>query len=136
MGSFSNVTELELLDHIVGKGSYTMPAAVAIGLCTADPTDAGTGASCNECTAASYERVAAAAAAWEVAAAGATQTATDLTFPEAAESWGVITHFGIFDGTTKGAGVMLAHGALTASKTIDSGDTPKFAAGAIDITLD
>ena len=46
-GTFSDYTENELLDHIMGVGSLTMPT-VYVALCTGDPTDAGTGASMNE----------------------------------------------------------------------------------------
>jgi len=48
MGSFSNYAEVKILDHVVGKTSFTMPIAY-VTLATADPTDAGTGASHNEC---------------------------------------------------------------------------------------
>jgi hypothetical protein len=40
------------------------------------------------------------------------------------------------DGTLSPLGNMLAHAALTASRSIESGDTPKFSAGDLDITLD
>lgn len=136
MGSFSNYTELKVLDHIVGKTSFTMPTAY-LALATADPTDAGTGASMNECANAnSYARVSTAGADWAAAAAGANQNANDITFPEASGSWGTVTHFALVDSGTWGAGNMIGHGSLAASKAIGSGDTPKFAAGDIDITLD
>jgi len=136
MGSFSNYAELKILDHIVGKTSFTMPTCY-VSLATADPTDAGTGASHNECANAnSYARVTTAGADWEAAASGANQNAQDITFPEASGSWGTVTHFALLDSGTHGAGNVLAHGALGASKAIGDGDTPKFAAGDIDITLD
>lgn len=134
-GSFSNYTELALLDHVVGKTSHAVPT-VFCGLCTADPLDAGVGSDCNECANANnYARIAT-AGLWEAAAAGAIQNASDITFAEANGSWGTVTHFALFDSGTYGAGNMLAHGDLSASKVIGSGDTPKFAAGDIDITLD
>jgi len=40
------------------------------------------------------------------------------------------------DGTLYPCGNMLAHGQLGTSKVISSGDTPKFAAGDLDVTLD
>jgi len=135
MGSFSNYAEDAILDHIVGKTSFTMPT-VCVGLATSDPTDAGTGASMNECAnTGSYARTAT-SGLWEAASGGAIQNGTDITFPEASGSWGTVTHFALLDSASYGAGNMLAHGALSASKAIGSGDTPKFAAGDIDITLD
>ncbi len=82
----------------------------------------------------SYARVATAGADWNVASGGAIANANDITFPEATDSWGTITHFALFDAAS--AGNMLAHGALSVSKSISSGDTAKFAAGDLDVTLD
>lgn len=135
-GSFSDYAEVALLEHLVGKTSYAVPT-VAVGLCTADPTDAGVGSSCNEVTSGnSYARTVT-AGLWEAAASpgGTIQNASDITFPEASGSWGTVTHFALFDSASYGAGNMLAHGDLGASKAIGNGDTPKFAAGDIDISL-
>jgi hypothetical protein len=136
MGSFANYLENKLLDHVVGKTSYTMPTAY-IALCTADPTDAGSGGGMNEVADANnYARKSTAGGDWNAASGGAIDNANAITFNQASGSWGTVTHFAIVDSATHGAGNMLAHGALGASKTIDSGDTPEFAAGDIDITLD
>jgi len=135
-GSASNYAENKLLDHLTGKTAFAKPT-VHIGLCTADPTDAGTGASCNECPDSGYyARVATDGDDWDAAAAGATANAEIITFPEATGSWGEATHFALFDSGTHGAGNMLAHASLGVSKTITTGDTPKFAVGELDITMD
>ena len=131
MGSFANYLENKVLDHILGKTAYTMPAAYIV-LSTADPTDAGTGLA--EPVGGAYARKATVAADWAVAANGATSNANALTFPQATGNWGTITHFAIMDAAT--AGNVLAHGALTLSKAINTGDTATFAAGDLDITLD
>lgn len=124
-GSFSDYFELEILDHIFMKGSWAMPSNLWVGLSTADPLDTGAGLA--EPSGNGYARVSTAGATWNVAASGSTSNATDITFPEASGSWGTISHFAIFDAAT--AGNMLAHGDLTASKAIDSGDTAKFTGG-------
>lgn len=135
-GSASNYAENKFLDHLTGKTAFAKPTAY-IGLCTADPTDAGTGADCNECANANaYARVATAGADWTAAADGATANAQIITFPEATGSWGTVTHFALFDSGTYGAGNMLAHASLSVSKGISDGDTPKFAVGELDITMD
>lgn len=131
MGSFSNYAENKILDHIVGKTSYTMPTAY-IALSTADPTDAGTGLT--EPVGGAYARKATTGADWAAAASGATSNATVLSFPQATGSWGTITHFALMDAAT--AGNMIGHGALTASKVISTGDTATFSIGDLDITLD
>ena len=134
-GSFSDYLEVELLDMIVGKTDYTMPTAY-LALCTADPTDAGTGASMNEVADANaYARVTTDGDDWDAAASGATANAKALAFTAASGSWGTITHFALLDSGTHGEGNMLAHGDLTVSKAITSGDTVTFAIGDIDITL-
>lgn len=130
MGSFSDYWENEILDHIFGKGSYT-PPTIYVGLSTADPLDNGSGLA--EPTGNGYARVQTPAADWNAAAGGALDNVNDITFPQATGSWGTITHFALFD-TTSG-GNILAHGALSASKTIGSGDTAKFAAGDLDVSL-
>lgn len=139
MGSFSNYLEDELLDHVVGKTAYVMPTAY-VALCTADPTDTGTGASMSEVpNAGAYARVSTAGADWNASASGSISNVNDVTFPEASASWGTVTHFAIVDSGTYGAGNLLAHGTLGTSKTVNSGDTAKFAGGtpgAIVVTLD
>jgi hypothetical protein len=131
MGSFADYWENEILDHLFGKGSYT-PPTIYVGLSTADPTDDTSGLA--EPSGGSYARVATAGADWNVASGGAIDNTNDITFPEATGNWGTITHFVLFDAAS--AGNMLAHGSVSASKTIGSGDTAKFAAGDLDITLD
>jgi len=137
--SFSDYLETHLLDQIVGKTDYTMPTAY-VALCTADPTDAGTGANCSEVpNSNAYARVSTAGANWNAAASGSISNVNDITFPEATGSWGTITHFAIIDSGTHGAGNLLASGALDVSKAVGSGDTPKFTGGtpgAFVITLD
>lgn len=135
MASASNYLENKLLDHITGKTAYTKPT-VYLALCTADPTDAGTGASMNEVPdAGAYARVATSGATWNAASGGSTTNAAAITFTKATGSWGTITHFVLIDSGTHGAGNVIAHGALDASKAVISGDTVEFAIDSIDITL-
>jgi hypothetical protein len=132
MGSFSNYAELKILDHIVGKTSFTMPTNIYLALSTADPTDDGSGIA--EPVGNNYSRKQTVGADWAAASGGAITSAADLSFAEASGSWGTITHFAAFDAAS--GGNMLFHGALAAMKPIGSGDTFKFAAGDIDATLD
>ena len=55
-----------------------------------------------------------------------------LTFSAATAAWGKISYFGIWDAAT--AGNFLGSGALTTPKPVNSGDTARFAAGALTIT--
>ena len=131
MGSFTDHWENEILDHLFGKGSYT-PPTIHVGLSTADPGDSGAGLS--EPSGNGYARVSTAAADWNSASGGSLDNANAIVFPQATGSWGTITHFALFDAST--GGNMLAHGSLTQSKTVASGDTAQFAAGDLDVSLD
>ena len=132
-GSKSDYLELELLDHVLGGGDYSRPATVYIALYTVAPTDAGGG---TECTGGSYVRksVTNNDTNWPAAAAGAKANGTEIAFVEATGDWGTVVAFGIFD--AESGGNLLYWGDLSASKSIDSGDTAKFAVGDIDITED
>jgi hypothetical protein len=129
--SFSNYLELELLDHLMGKGSYT-PPTVYIALSTADPGEAGAGMA--EPSGNGYQRKQTAAGDWNVASSGQTTNANELAFPEATGSWGTITHFAFFDASTSGN--FLGSGALTTPRVVDSGTILRFAAADCVVSLD
>jgi len=131
MGGFSDYWENKILDHIFGKGSYT-PPTIYVGLSTADPTDDGSGLA--EPSGNGYARVQTSASNWNAASNGSLDNASDISFAQATGSWGTITHFAMFDAAT--AGNMLAHGALSQSKSISESDTARFEAGDLDISLD
>jgi len=131
MGSFANYWENEILDHLFGKGSYT-PPTIYVGLSTADPSDDASGLA--EPSGNSYARVSTSGADWNIASGGTIDNANEITFPQASGNWGTLTHFALFDAAS--GGNMLAHGPLSISKTISSGDTAKFAAGDLDVSLD
>lgn len=132
-GSFSDHLEDELLDHVFGGGDYSRPATVYVALYTVAPTDAGGG---TECTGGSYARksVTNNDTNFPAASSGAKSNGTDIEFVEATGDWGTVVAFAIFDALS--GGNMLCWADLSANKDIDSGDTAKFAAGELDITLD
>ena len=131
MGSFSNHLEVELLDHVFSKGSYT-PPTMYVALSTADPLDDGSGLA--EPSGDGYARVQTAGTDWNAALGGAIDNSNAITFNEATGAWGNITHFALFDAAS--GGNMLLSGALGMSKTFSSGDTATFAAGDLDVSLD
>jgi len=131
MGGFADYWENKILDHIFSKGSYT-PPTIYVGLSTADPTDDGAGL--DEPSGNAYARVQTSVSDWNAAANGSLDNAGNITFAQATGNWGTITHFALFDAPT--AGNMLAHGALSQSKSISELDTARFEAGDLDISLD
>lgn len=129
MSAASDYLEAKLLDHALGTTPYTAPANVYVGLFTSDPTDAGSG---TEVSGGSYAREQASFAA-ATTPGGSASTNADITFTTATANWGTITHVGIYDAST--AGNLLFHGAVTTSKTIESGDTFQISSGNLTITL-
>lgn len=129
-GNLALYAENKVLELLVGKTAFATPTAY-VGLFTVAPDEDGAGGT--EMSLGNYVRKSTAGADWEAAAAGAIQNANDIEFIECASAnWGTAVAFGIWDAET--AGNMIAWADLSANKVIDIGDTPKFAAGALDIT--
>lgn len=128
MGSLSDYAENALLGHVLNT-AYTRPTAVYIGLCTADPTDAATGASCNEVANANgYARK---AISFGAASTRRITQDAQVDFDTATGSWGTVTHWVITDSITYGAGNVLAHGQFTSSFAPVLGNTPRIASGQV-----
>lgn len=132
MGSLTNYGENALLGHLFAS-AYTPVATLYLALCTADPTDAATGASMNEvANSGSYARTAitlGAASSRRVTQSGG------VTFPTATGSWGTSTHWAIVDTNTYGSGNVLAHGAWGTGKSIVTGNTPSVASGEVYVEI-
>lgn len=133
MGSLSNVAEIALLKHLTKETAYTPAATLYLALATSDPGEAATGASMNEvANSGSYARQAITFGA--AASRRVTQSGT-VTFTAATGSWGTVTHWAVVDSATHGAGNVLAYGALGASKSVISGNTPSVASGEVYVEI-
>ena len=128
MGALTDYLENKLLDHVLRNVAYTPPATVYVGLFTAAPGETGGG---TEVSGGGYARQ---AVSFSAAANGQTSNSADITFPVATANWGTITHIALFDAAT--AGNMLWYGALSASKTIQTGDQFIIKAGNLTCSLD
>lgn len=126
MSAMTNYLENEILDHILGTGSWTMPSTVYLALFTAAPGEAGGG---TEVSGSGYARQ---ATAFGAASGGVASNSAIEAFTAAGGNWGTITHWALFDASTSGN--MLVYGALTASRVVNDGDTISFAIGAVQIT--
>lgn len=141
MSAMSDYLEVEIRKHIFRTGSFTKPTVLAVALCTASPTDAGTGASMNELPNANgYARqtLNPLDANWSALSStgGATANQAAITFgPCTSSDWAAVTHVAICDSATHGAGNMLLWGALAASKTVQVGDTVSFDVDDLVITF-
>ena len=126
MSAMSDYLENEILDHILGTGAYTMPTTVYVGLSTGSFNDDNSG---TELSGNNYARE---SISFGAASSGTASNDAAVEFNAATGSWGTVSHFGIFDALTSGN--LLIHGALTASKVIETGDILKIAIGDMDIT--
>jgi len=129
MAAASDYLENKLLDHALATAAYTTPTDVYVGLHTGSPLDDNSGA--NEVSGNAYVRKVASFAA---AAAGSASTNATITFDAASGNWGTISHISIWDASS--AGNLLFHGAVTTSKTIETGDTFQISSGNLTISLD
>lgn len=131
MGSFSDYAETQVLNHFFKGTPYSQPTNLYVALCTADPTDAGTGSTITEPSGNGYARVQ--FDTWTISG-NSVENNGAVTFPQASGSWGTITHFAIVDAAT--AGNVVAHGDVTPTQAIVSGNTPSFPSGDLSATLD
>lgn len=134
MSQMTDYLEGQLIAHLFRTGSFTKPTVLAVGLFTAAPSDAGGG---TEVTGGSYARATLnpldANWAAPVGGNGVTSNSSTITFATPSATWGLVTHFAIFDAAS--AGNMLFWAPLTTSKTINSGDSVTFPAGLLTVTL-
>ena len=123
--SYSDYLENKVQAHVFSGTAYTSPT-LYVALFTTATADDGTG---TEVTGGSYARQ-----TMTMTTTGDTSSnSAAVEFPTATASWGTVTHMAVYDAVS--GGNMLAHGALTTSKTIADGDVFRFPAGDVDITL-
>ena len=144
MSAMSDYLENKLVDQLFRGQAAPTTTTLYVALYTAAPSDPS--ATGTELTGNNYSRVSVTsslanwagtqAAASTVASSGTggqTSNNAAITFPTPSATWGTVTHFAIYDAATTGN--ELFWGALTISKTINSGDTVSFPAGSLAITF-
>jgi hypothetical protein len=129
MAALSDYAEKLLLDWAMTTGSATRPTAWYVALYTAAPSDSGGG---TEVSTGGYSRQAVTFGAAS-SPGGTTSNTGAVSFTASGANYGTVTHIGIFDNSTSGN--LLWHGSLTASKTVNDGDTLEFSIGNIDLTI-
>lgn len=146
----SDYLEGKLLNHIFGYNNsasadetYTPPAdnSIYVSLHTGSPLDDNSGNNEVSTSGTAYARSNASnALTWTITQAAGVTTATNdqaIAFPQATANYNAdVTHIGIYDSATVGAGNLLFHGALTVTKTVTTGDTFQINAGSLTITLE
>lgn len=124
MGSLTNFSENELVDHLLGVGAYTAPTTVYLALSTADPTDDASGLAEPGYTGYARKAITFGAASGRTI----TQSAT-VNFDPCTAGSATVTHWALMDAST--VGNALAYGALDVSKNIVSGNTPSVSSGEV-----
>jgi hypothetical protein len=132
MSAASNYLENKILDHVLTATAYTQPSRY-IALFTGNPGEAGSFTNEVSTSGTAYARQAVTFAA---ASSGSSATNATVTFPTATANFGTITHVAVVDSDTEGAGNVLFYGAVTTSKTIETGDTFQISSGNLTISLD
>lgn len=134
MSAASNYLENKLLDHTLGNTSFTQPSTLYIGLFTNDSGNAASnleaGTLSDEISGGAYVRE---TIAFATASGGSASTNATVTFTTANANWGTITHVAVMDASASGN--VLFYGAVTTSKTIESGDTFQVSSGNLTISL-
>lgn len=109
-----------ILNYIL-KGTYP----TYVGLHTAAPTQAVP----SEVTGVGYEREFVNATDWTTPASATSSTSVAVTFNTAGDNWGTVTHVGLWDAAS--GGNLLWSGAMITPRTVGTGETLSFSAGAI-----
>jgi hypothetical protein len=140
MSAASNYLENKLLDHTLkyGTAPYTGASTLYLALFnntstnTAANLEAGTLTDETSTSGTAYARK---TVTFATASSGSSATNATVTFDAATASWGTITHIAVMDGGTAGSGNVLFYGAVTTSKTIDTGDTFQVSSGNLTVSL-
>jgi hypothetical protein len=136
MSAASNYLENKLLDHVLTATGYTAPSTRYLALFTNTSTaaaanlEAGTLTDEVSTSGTAYGRKAITFAA---ASGGSSASNATVTFDAATANWGTITHVAVMDASTSGN--VLFYGAVTTSKTIETGDTFQVSSGNLTISL-
>jgi len=136
MSAASNYLENKVLDHVIGGTTFTAPTNLYLALFTNDGGNAATnleaGTLTDEVSTSStgYVRK---AVSFGAASSGSSSTDATVTFDAATANWGTITHVAVMDASSSGN--VLFWGAVTTSKTIESGDTFQVSSGNLTVSL-
>lgn len=121
-----------VLDHFFGRNSYAFPTNVYAALFSGDPTDAGL--LTDELTESGYARQEISALLGDAdLTTGVISNNALIQYGPATEDWSEITHIGIMDSATIGAGNMIYFGPAVTSRTVNNADTFDIKVGQITI---
>lgn len=124
--NLTDYLENKLLEHSVGKASFTMPTSAKLALFLVAPADDGTGGT--EVSGGAYARQ---TVTWTNAVGGSISNASDIVFPTATANWGLVIAGAVYDQGTN----MLWHGPLGNPRNIATSNVFTVPAGSLVLTL-
>jgi len=138
MTAASNYLENKVLDHVLRYSTAPYTGASTLYLALFNNTSTNTAANLENGTLTDETSTSGTAyvrktVTFAAASSGSSATNATVTFDAATASWGTITHVAVMDAST--AGNVLFWGAVTTSKTIDTGDTFQVTSGNLTISL-
>jgi hypothetical protein len=138
MTAASNYLENKVLDHVLRYSTAPYTGASTLYLALFNNTSTNTAANLENGTLTDETSTSSTAyvrktVTFAAASSGSSATNATVTFDAATASWGTITHVAVMDAST--AGNVLFWGAVTTSKTIDTGDTFQVTSGNLTISL-
>ena len=132
MSEASDYVENQILNCYLNQTNITAPTNIYVGLHTADPTDAGSGA---EVSGNGYARVEITDKFGTASGTGGSVSSNaDITgFTASGGNWGTVSHIGIYDASTSGN--LLFHTALDSSATVNDGDSFQISSGNLTVNV-
>jgi hypothetical protein len=132
----SDYLENKLLDHSLGKASFTMPTTMALALCTVVPTDSSTGATIVEINYTCAARKKIEAAALNAAASGKSTTSAIQEYPTCTAGSSTVVAWAACDSSTIGAGNALLWGTTTSIVISTSATPASINSGGFEVAAD
>jgi hypothetical protein len=136
VGSASDYLEDKILDHLLGRTTYTAPATIYGAIWTVPLSESSTGSSPGEVNGAGYARVAVTndVTNFPAASGGSKSNALQIRFPMAQATWGTIKAFALTDAAS--AGNILFSSPVQPEVYVDTYDTFVFAPGDLLVSVD
>lgn len=121
------------MDHLFHTGNaQSLPNKYYIALSTTTPTSTGTNFS-EPAIQKGYSRVE--LSGLTNASGGTVSNGSVISFAESLESWGTITHWGLYDSSARGSGNLIIHGELEAPRVVGAETTLSFKVGYLTLSL-
>jgi len=132
-GAFSTACSGSVINHTLRNTAMGVSGSkVYVALYFDDPTAADVGTEVSGSAGYSRKNI----TDWSEPVSGSTVNVAIEAFGAASSTWGTISHIGIKNTEGPTGGDLLYYGALTDSKTVGNGDTFRFSASALSITID